>query len=80
MAERMAGFGISNLSTGLCRKQDISFIISSELYMYIYRTYMKEHYGLNIFFQPEGRSDLSVFKVICYQRRLLIDNIVYVSF
>jgi len=65
-AERMASFGIGNLSTDLCNRQDIFLVISSRVYMYIYRTYMKEHYGLNVFFQPDRRSGLSVFKVICY--------------
>jgi len=66
MAERIAGFGISNLSTDLCNRHDIAFIISNEVYRYIYSTYMKEHYGLNVFFQPDRRSGLSVFKVVCY--------------
>jgi len=65
-AKRMASFGISNLSTDLCNRQNIYLIISSGVYRYIYSTFMKEHYGLNVFFQPERRSGLSVFKVICY--------------
>jgi len=65
-AEKIAKFGVRNLSTDLCNRNDISLIVNNGMQRYIYKTYMKEHYGLNVFFKPDRRSGLSVFKVICY--------------
>jgi len=65
-AEKKKNFHITNFSMDLCNKEDISLIISNRLQRYIYKTYIKEHYGLNVFLQPDRRSDLSVYKVRCY--------------
>jgi len=65
-ANKMKEFGIRNFSVDLCNREDIFLITSNRIQRYIYKTYMKEHYGLNVFFMPDGRSGLSVFKVMCY--------------
>jgi len=63
---KMKKFNIKNFSMDICKRNDIYIMISSLSQSYIYKTYMKEHYGLNIFFKPDARSGLDVFKVICY--------------
>jgi len=66
MAVKMAKFNIDNFAVDICNREDVSIMLTNRPQSYIYRTYMKEHYGLNIFLQPDRRTGLSVFKVRCY--------------
>lgn len=66
-AKIMDEFGIANLYTDLCNRENV-FLISNRTRNLLYRTYMKEHYGLDVtfsYYYYDRNLGLTVYRVEC---------------